>query len=119
MKKYAFLLFGILVFLGILGLFLPDVVHAWGWGGGGGGGWRPPRDRPEGGGSGGTPRPPSGGTPGAGGARPPGPSAPGSDDAGKGLTDLEKNQEFSFEFIEDKEADYHRQATASMFAAKD
>jgi hypothetical protein len=120
MKKFALLLFGTLLLFGIVGLLLPDSAQVWAWGGFGGGGWRPPRDRPGGGSGGGSnPRPPGGG------ATPPG-TRPGAGAPGagagagsEGLTELQKNQEFDFEFIEDKEIHYHRQSVGSLFEDKE
>lgn len=124
MSKSLMIFLGILALLGIVGFLLPDLAYGWGWGGGGGGGWRPPSERPGGGGGA-----PGGGPPG-GGARPPSnPGAPrpgagagpggGPEEPGEGLTEEQMNQEFEYEFIEEKEADYHRQHMASMFADKD
>lgn len=126
MNRIVVVMLALLVFLGVLGLLFADFSYAWGgggggWGGGGGGGgWRPPRDRPPSGGGGGGGATPPATPPGGAGPRPGGPAGGAGPDGPTGNeSELEMNQEFDFEFIEDKEVDFHRQSMASLFANRD
>ncbi|MHC4598326.1 MAG: hypothetical protein ACYS47_04915 [Planctomycetota bacterium] len=118
MAKYVFIC---LMFLGVCALVLPEISLGWGgggwggggggWGGGGGGG-----DKPGGGGAGGGGGTGGGGRSGGGAGRPPGGGA-GTGKGGK-LTDPILNREFDFEFIDEKEDEYHREGVASLLKKK-
>ncbi|MHC5039484.1 MAG: hypothetical protein ACYTHM_19450 [Planctomycetota bacterium] len=107
MGKY--ILIGMAV-LGICGMILAETSFAWG-----GGGWGPGK-----GGRGGGGRPTGGkGTGGKtpGGKDPGRPTDPG--ETGKGLLDQALNKEFDFEYMGEKETDYHREALASVFQKRE